>query len=146
MARFSHILVPIDFSETSSAALDYAVELASKLSAHLTILHVVQPTPYDPQRPNGNAFDLDTEAIISAERESSLAARRCRGPGRTVTELLRKGLPWEEIQLAAVEIDADLIVMGTHGRRGLARIFLGSVAQNVVQTSSVPVLIVRHEG
>ena len=142
MARFQQILVPIDFDRTSTDALEYAVELAAKLGAHVTVLHVLQAPPYDPQVPEDSA-QTDGSLVMEAKRNLSAAVRRARRHGSTISELLRQGLPWEEIQLASVDIGADLIVMGTHGRRGIARLLLGSVAQSVVQTSAVPVLMVR---
>jgi nucleotide-binding universal stress UspA family protein len=60
-----------------------------------------------------------------------------------MTAVLREGVAWEEVNSVAKEIDANLIVIGTHGRRGLARALLGSVAENVIRTSTVPVLVIH---
>lgn len=66
-----------------------------------------------------------------------------RGRGVPIESVLREGVAWEEIEAVADEIDADLIVIGTHGRRGLARALLGSVAENVVRTAHRPVLTIH---
>ena len=77
------------------------------------------------------------------------AVERCENRGVHVTSVLRDGPPWEEINAVADDLDADLIVLGTHGRRGLRRALLGSVAENVIRTTTRPVLTIhgveRHE-
>lgn len=71
------------------------------------------------------------------------AAKRLEGQGVKVESILREGVPWEEIEHVADEIDADVIVIGTHGRRGIARALLGSVAENVIRTTERPVLTIH---
>lgn len=148
MLHVKQILVPVDFNETSDKALDYAIELGAKLGADVTVMHAYQIPVYG--FPDG-AFITSAEVaaqISNAAQERldrDLAARE--GRGVKLSSVLRDGVPWEEVCAVAKEIHADLVVVGTHGRRGLARALLGSVAENVIRTSEVPVLVVHgpHE-
>ncbi|MGD0527271.1 MAG: universal stress protein [Polyangiaceae bacterium] len=138
---FRRILVPIDFTEVSAHALDWAIELAASLGASITVMHsyaipvvgfpdgALIPTPQV-------ASDLGTAAGDALEA----AVKGKRGGKVAIATVLREGEAWEEIVGVADEIDADLIVIGTHGRHGLARALLGSVAEHVVRTSHRPVL------
>jgi nucleotide-binding universal stress UspA family protein len=140
-----HILVPHDFSETAEKAFDFALDLAEKLGARLTVLHAYEvPTYAFPEGPV-----LTVEMIAQIERASSTALEGVvsragrRSPAVKVKTELRHGTAWREIDQAAQDLKVDLIVLGTHGRRGLARALLGSVAEKVVRTSACPVLTVR---
>ena len=141
----SHILVPTDFSVQAEQALDYACTLASKLGATVHVLSVIGvPAFGGPEL--GMAM---TESLLQQMREESrrglekLAEAR-RTSGVIGHLLLRTGDARDIIPRAAVEIGADLIVMGTHGRRGFSRVLLGSVTEHVVRTSTVPVLTVTR--
>jgi nucleotide-binding universal stress UspA family protein len=138
-----HILVPHDFSETAENALSFALSLAEKLGSRVTILHVYETPAY--AFPEGPALTLEMTVQIEKAAATALAAvaARARRPGVEATTQLRQGSPWREIDAAARQAHADLIVMGTHGRRGLARALLGSVAEKVVRTASCPVLTVH---
>lgn len=138
-----HILVPSDFQSASAAALELAVELAQKLDAKLTLLHVWE-LPIYPYMD----FMLASEVISSVEDaatkglERELASLRAHVPG--ADGVLRTGVAWMTIQDVIKELKPDLVVMGTHGRRGLSHLTLGSVAEKTVRLSTVPVLTV-HE-
>jgi nucleotide-binding universal stress UspA family protein len=138
---FRRILVPIDFTEVSSHALDWAIELAASVGASVTVLHSsaipVVGFPDGALIPTPQVATGMSEAAGSA-LEAAVAGRR--GGPVPLETMLREGEAWEEIVNAADEIDADLIVVGTHGRHGLARALLGSVAEHVVRTSHRPVL------
>ncbi len=138
-----HILVAHDFSETAERALKYAIELASKLGARITIVHAYELPSYG--YPDGLAFTAEIVENIQRTSEEGLHAvvAEARRPGLQVNERLRQGPAWSEIDATAKEIEADLIVMGTHGRRGFSRALLGSVAEKVVRTAPCPVLTVR---
>ncbi len=143
MSDFERILVPTDFGESSSRAVDVAVALAEKLDASLTLLHTYEIPTYAYA---GLAFAPDDylSAVADAAKrdlEAVLAKVRARMP--RVKALLRQGEPRAEILAAIHETNADLVVMGTHGRHGLSRAFLGSVAEATVRSSSVPVLTTR---
>lgn len=132
------ILVPFDFTGPSNRACDLAVELAIPLRARITLLHVLEP------------LDIPTDAaeraalLASTTEALERAAARLRPLLADVETRVVEGEPPKGIEHAARDGGADLIVMGTHGRSGLARLFLGSVATAIVKTSSVPVMTV-HE-
>jgi nucleotide-binding universal stress UspA family protein len=146
-STIQHILVPHDFSETAEKAFDFALDLADKLGAHVTVLHAYEiPTYAFPEGPV-----LTVEMMAQIERAATtaidgiLSRASRRSPGVKVKSTLRQGAAWREIDQAAVDLKADLIVLGTHGRRGIARALLGSVAEKIVRTASCPVLTVRGE-
>jgi nucleotide-binding universal stress UspA family protein len=140
-----HVLVPIDFSATADRALAYAIALAQQLQARLTLLHVLDLTPVtmDEMTPGMTATyldDLETDAqhLLQASRE------RVQRVGLRAESLLVQGTPTQTIVDTASEQGVDLIIMGTHGRTGLAHVFLGSVAEHVVRQGPCPVLVVRR--
>ena len=140
-----HVLVPIDFSATADQALTYAIALAQQLQARLTLLHVLDLTPVtvDEMPPGMTATyldDLETDAqyLLQASRE------RVQRAGLQAESLLVQGTPTQTIVDTAGEQGVDLIIMGTHGRTGLAHVLLGSVAEHVVRQGSCPVLVVRR--
>jgi nucleotide-binding universal stress UspA family protein len=138
-----HILVPHDFSETGEHALTFALDLAEPLVARATVLHVYEvPVFAFPESPVVTT-DLAGQIEQAARRALDRVVARARRPGVTIDAVLRQGTIWSEIQAAAGEAKVDLIVMGTHGRRGLSRALLGSVAEKVVRTAPCPVLTVR---
>ncbi len=136
---FQHILVPTDFGDPANRALDLALGLASKFGAKLTLLHSVGGQATAPME----GLVWPTEALLTAaqgELDDALARTRARHPN--TAGVLATAEPWRAILDAASGCAADLIVMGTHGRRGLANVLLGSVAGKVVRLSPVPVLTV----
>ena len=138
-----HVLVPHDFSDTAQAALDYAVALAGKLQARVTVLHCYELPSYG--FPEGVGLTAELVQGIQHASEDGLKAvtAKARRPGLEVAELLRQGPAWSEIDAVARAAKVDLVVMGTHGRKGLSRALLGSVAEKVVRTAPCPVLTVR---
>jgi nucleotide-binding universal stress UspA family protein len=142
MMPFRHILAPTDFGESSLRAMRVAVDLANRLGAHLTVVHVYEIPSYSYAGSGFTAVDLLTpiEDAARKELERTLAEVRAKVP--TATAVLRRGVAWVEVLNAVEEANADLVVMGTHGRRGLSRALLGSVAEKLVRSSPVPVLTV----
>jgi nucleotide-binding universal stress UspA family protein len=137
---FKHILVATDFSECSERAVDLALELAQKFEAQLTLLHSWDAPAYAYSGGLYVQVDIVTpieEAAVAQLDKATLELKR-RMPN--VKSVIRSGAPWEEILSAASELHADLIVLGSHGRRGLNRALLGSVAEKVVRMATVPVL------
>ena len=128
-----HVLVPHDFSDTAEHALSFAVALAEKLGAHITLMHAYEIPTY----PDSVLMTAEVAGSIqrAALRALDAVAARTRRPGLEVQALLREGRSWSEINSTAKETHADLIVMGTHGRHGLARALIGSVAEKVVRTA-----------
>jgi universal stress protein A len=138
------ILCPVDFSPGSAAAAEYAVMLTKKLGAKLHLMHVY-PLPML-AAPDGGLMlpaSVLTEVSDSAARALRKAADACKANGIEPETHLGDGAPHAEILRIAERISADLIVMGTHGRSGFAHLLLGSVAEKVVRSSSVPVLTTR---
>jgi nucleotide-binding universal stress UspA family protein len=134
------LLVPIDFEQGSVRALELARELASGLGAEIAIVHVYQlPVLAYPGFEPAAALPIMTEVAVAARRAIDDFATQ-----HGITEVsLREGDASTEILAAAAEIGAKMIVMGTHGRRGLARALLGSVTERVVRQSPIPVVTVR---
>jgi nucleotide-binding universal stress UspA family protein len=144
MTPIRKILVPIDFSETSSRALDDAIELARVLGASVSAVHVFQIPAY--------AFldatvvappELAAQLSDTAQKSLDAAVGARRGRGVEIGGILAEGIAWEEINRLSKELPAELVVVGTHGRRGLPRALLGSVAEKIVRTCPVPVLVVH---
>jgi nucleotide-binding universal stress UspA family protein len=137
------ILVPIDFTEGSTAALDYAIGLAPKLDAKIYLLNAVGVQVLGAEY--GMPIAAETVTLICDENQQALdklvAANKDRAsfaPSR-----VEIGEPRSTIEQVAKKLGADLIIMGTHGRTGLRRFLLGSVAEMVVRTAPCAVLLVR---
>jgi universal stress protein A len=138
------ILVPTDLSEGAEEALDYACELARTFGATVHLLHVIGiPTLGVPEL----GVALTSTVIDSMVRDNQDALEELANRKRDLAQfgqvLLRTGDARDLINQTAKEIGADLIVMGTHGRRGVTRALLGSVTETVVRTAPCPVLTVR---
>ncbi len=138
-------LVPIDFSEYANQALDYAITLAGKLGARLTLLHVIQPLALgggDMGMTLPFAYVQELEAEIQRSMASSL--ERVTAAGLEGDMVIVHGMPFHEIIETAKTQQVDLIVMGTHGRTGFQHVLLGSVAEKVVRLAPCPVLVARQ--
>jgi nucleotide-binding universal stress UspA family protein len=142
--KVKHILVPIDFSDCSKKALQYALPLAKEHKAALTLLYVVAPAYGSGEYGGVNYAQLEASMREGGETEiAKLAADGVRGEVSADT-LVRVGSPAREIIETAKSLPADLIVISTHGRTGLKHVFLGSVTEHVVQRAPCPVLVVRE--
>jgi len=140
--RLNEILVPIDFSQMSYKALQYAVSLAAQYGARVTLLHVVDPAVV--AREFAPALVLEPRDTRSVERELS-EVRQLQIPESVVTNIAtRYDTAAEGILEAIKEFEPDLVVISTHGRSGLKRIVLGSTAEKVVRGANCPVLVVRE--
>jgi nucleotide-binding universal stress UspA family protein len=146
--RYRRILHATDFSTASGPALAEAVRLAREHSAELAILHVlVPPSPFVVDELPSSYLELEASARREAERRLAAAVATASNAGvRAQPRLLVGGAPADEIVRAARRWPADLIVIGTHGRTGLGRLFMGSVAERVLQRAPCPVLTVHHRG
>ncbi|GIX47409.1 MAG: universal stress protein [Candidatus Tectimicrobiota bacterium] len=142
-----HFLVPLDFSAYSDRALDYAVELARKLGARLTLLHVIHAMPLGVPEA-GVALPVSYWQQLEAEVGQIMNQYLSKvGQGGIRGEVvIAHGVPFQEIVEAAKARQADLIVMGTHGRTGLQHVLLGSVTEKVIRLAPCPVLVVRGAG
>lgn len=143
MRPIRKILVPTDFSACAAAAVDCAVDLAKTLEAEILLLHVLPIVPF--QVPGADMIQFPPEWVASCRKDAldALAKEKGRIQGTRLATELREGTLHECILAAAAERKADMIVIGTHGRRGLSHALLGSVAERVVRHSPVPVLTVR---
>ena len=140
------ILHPTDFSRASGAAFLKAVALAKESRAELLLVHVMlPPMPLigDGYVPPKTYAELDAAARRSAQRQLAKAVARAQKARARVKAVLLEGVPYSRIARAARSKRADLIVMGTHGRTGLSKFFLGSVAERVIALAPCPVLTVR---
>lgn len=140
------IVVPIDFSDTSHKALQYAVPFAAQFGARLILLHVIEP------------FALPAELSYVPPEVENAGQTAMKGALEKLAELcqqqigwkclsqasVRMGVPWQEITAVARESAADLIVIATHGHTGLKHVLVGSTAERVVRHASCPVLVVRE--
>ena len=143
MIEFKHILAPVDFSQTSSRSLAHAAALARWYGARLTVLHVAPPVETLAVK---GELGIPVQVVEASGRED--AAREIRrlldagGISQDAVPIARTGDASTTIVDEAVSNKADLIVMGTHGRRGFQRLLLGSVAESVLRKAPCPVLTV----
>lgn len=143
MALFRHVLVATDFSQCSERALELGIKMADALGAQLTIVHVWDVPAYVYTNPAFIPSDVVTPIVDAAKDQLNDAVAAARALVPNAGAMLRQGVAWREILAARDELDADVIVIGTHGRTGLAHVFLGSVAEHVVRAAPVPVLTVH---
>ena len=146
MNRIRRILHPTDFSRASARAYQQAVELAKANRAELVLVHVL--TPLMPMTADGYVSpkvydDMVAAARAYGQRHLHALIGKAKQAGVRVSGLLLEGLPHERIAQAARSKKADVVVVGTHGRTGFSRFFLGSVASRVLAVSPCPVLTVR---
>ena len=147
MTRITLILVPTDFSVTADAALDYAIGLAEKFGASIQLLHVLDD-PFVFEGMSAEAYIAEAPVLRTAMLEDARERLRHRAAPREdgvqVEREVLFGHGARTIAEYAAERHVDLIVMGTHGRTGLAHFMLGSVAERLVRTAPCPVLTVKH--
>ena len=137
------ILVPTDFSPTSIIALKYAVTLAAQVGAKLDLLYVIEPAPFLSDLKDVPLAMSEQQMADKAAARLAALARREAGPGVPVTPIVRAGKAYHQISEAAREMEANLIVMATHGYTGLKHTLLGSTTERVVRHAPCPVLVVR---
>jgi len=148
MAQITRVLVPTDFSAASDSALTYARSLARQFGASINLVHVFED-PFTSGAFVGDGtvmMPLDLRQSLENLAQEQLASRHAEHIGTlplSSTDLLM-GSPARRIVEHAEETNADLIVMGTHGRSGLGHLLLGSVAEKVVRTARCPVLTARE--
>ena len=136
MHPIERILVPFDGSAAAIRACNEAAELAGVIGAELILLQVIEPSPYLLPREVTDQI----RAMVHGDLERR--ATGLRPHARAVRAIVAEGRPWEKIVETAKDLGVDLVAMGTHGRSGLSRAILGSVAERVVRLSDAPVLTV----
>ena len=144
--RIDRILCPVDFSTSSKEALAVAVDFSRRLDATLTVLHVYQPPTY--VLPDGSVLLASPEALgdLMKHVDDALAQWKKDATDQGATKVEAEavqGIAWQEIVRVAEEKPGTMVVIGTHGRTGLKRLLLGSVAEHVVRTCPAPVLTIR---
>lgn len=138
------ILVATDFSLAAETALDYALSLAANLGAKVFLLHAYQlPIVGFPDGVLVPTAKIASGIIMLAEKELADCVAKRKESGVQIVPMLKQADAREAILEAAEEVSADLVIMGTHGRRGIARALIGSVAEAIVRASPVPVLTVH---
>ncbi|MFQ5681708.1 MAG: universal stress protein [Candidatus Binatia bacterium] len=147
MNRIRRILHPTDFSRASGRALAEARELAKQNKAELLVVHVMEtPMPYAATEEYASPTlyaELESTARRQAEATISALLKKIQKARVKAKGLLLKGTPHEQIVQVAKTRRVNLIVMGTHGRTGISKLFMGSVAGRVISTARCPVLTVR---
>jgi nucleotide-binding universal stress UspA family protein len=145
MTRIRQILYATDFSTTSRKALDTALALARAQNCKLTVLNVLAPIVLMPEQYlDAMTMDrLQKQAREWSTRQLTALATRAKKAGVKASVLLREGDAAEQIVRTSRTTKSDLIVMGTHGRRGLQKFLLGSVAERVLRAAPCPVVTVR---
>ena len=145
---YQRILVPVDGSETSNAGLAEAVKLAKLTGAQLRLMHVIDESPFLMSAEGMAAMSTDVLTLLHEGGERILEQGRAyaTGQGVAVDSKLYDGVTGRLADCVAEQVaqwKAELIVLGTHGRRGVGRMLLGSGAEQVARTATVPVLLVR---
>lgn len=143
---FNHILVPIDGSKTSMAALDQAIAMARAFASSVTVVYVIDPYPFTGVGPEFNYGQEQYENAARAEGHLALdaAGQHLKAAGITPDlHVVESHAIWRGIIETIDSTQADLVVMGSHGRRGLERLVLGSVTRSVLAHTKVDTLVVR---
>ncbi len=143
---FDTILVPVDENVISLRAVTTATKLAEQLAGHVILLHVIEPLPPYTSQVALQLPEGELEQAISEHGRKVLegfSARVPDGVGHEVILWRGRQSIWREILQVATERNVDLVIIGTHGREGVARAFLGSVAERVARHAEVPVMLVR---
>lgn len=144
MITIKRILVPTDFSDQGKTALMYAVAFADQFGAAVDLLHVLEPVPPGALLSYVSLNDLKQGMHTDAEKQMEELHTEWEDYAFPVTKIVVEGHPFVEIIKHAKQSNADMIIMGTHGRGAVAHMLLGSVAEKVVRKAPCPVLTVRH--
>lgn len=148
---YRRILVPLDGSETASHAFDAALQLAADMAAELQPLYVIDVPTVAFDAPGFDPSIIRDAFVEEGRRIAAAADERLKQHGVTgAARVVEASSPGEDVAhrilLVAADWHADLIVMGTHGRRGVRRLVLGSVAERVLRAATLPVLMVSSRG
>ena len=150
MPRLKKILVPVDYSDCSRGAMEYALFLAERFDAEIVVLHIAEiplgEEEHTVVKPDTGEEQFLSELIMqqAVKAETEFLAPFVRHTTIPIEKSLLKGRPGKVIVEAAADRGADLIVMGTHGRSGFDRLIMGSVTERVLRSAPCPVVVVRH--
>jgi nucleotide-binding universal stress UspA family protein len=140
--KISKILAAVDESDFTSKVLEVAMQITKAMNAELGLVSVVDPTPLVMSADNVVYPPEMMNDLVSATEEMLKKTRASLGTDVRITTFAPQGNPREMILETAKEFDADMIIVGTHGRTGLMHVVMGSVAENVIRHSGIPVLVV----
>ncbi len=144
MNNYKNLLCPVDFSDISSHALQIAINLALRFRAGLHVIHVFQlPASAFPEGVYEAPDDMETKIEDQLLNRLNEFVNNINTQKTNITTGIYEGIPHVEIVRSADENNTDMIIIGTHGRTGLSQVLLGSVAERVIRTSSIPVLSVK---
>lgn len=146
MEMIKKILVPIDFSDYSKKALQYTVKFAKSFSAELYLVYVIEPMVYPADLSMGQMVIPQSEVNLSEKANNELAelATNAIGESLKYNILIKTGKPFMEVIETASEVDADLIIIATHGHTGVEHLLFGSTSEKVVRKAPCPVLTLRE--
>lgn len=146
MYQIKNILVPIDFSDYSKSALKYSLEFAKTFKAKLFLIYVVEPQIYPADFTMGQVAvpPIDSDMTQIAKNELCQLIDSEIGKEIECEAIIKSGQPFLEINSTAGDIDADLIIIATHGHTGVEHLLFGSTAEKVVRKAPCPVLTLRE--
>ncbi|HTX02200.1 MAG TPA: universal stress protein [Candidatus Acidoferrales bacterium] len=144
---FRNFLVALDESAQAAAGIDLAIDLAKAVKAKITLVHALDPAVLATSADDvgsTSVMEIELDELQAAGKELvETTAARVREAGLEVETIVRDGVPAKVILDTAMRSNCDLIVMGTHGRHGIERFFLGSCAEQVLREAAIPVLVKR---
>ena len=143
LKNIQKILVPTDGSDYSVRASEYAIGIAKMLSAQIIVVYVIDTVVIDQISKTTERDSVEQELKEDGQRYIHYVLGLSAKEGVKSSSLLVKGSPYEQIVHLARELNIDLIVMGTYGRRGTERVLIGSVAERVIEYAPCPVLVVK---
>ncbi|NTU97491.1 MAG: universal stress protein [Chlorobiaceae bacterium] len=143
MFKITTILCPVDFSDASLMAIKYAREFAAATGASIFLLHIVEPVPMPPVDTSLNYVEIEEVLEKAAEKDLNALKNSLLSEGVKVDGTMETGKAADIILEKASKLNANFIIMGSHGRKGLNRLIMGSVADAVIRRSDCPVLIVK---
>ncbi|NTW11275.1 MAG: universal stress protein [Chlorobiaceae bacterium] len=143
MFKITTILCPVDFSDASLTAVNYAREFAAATGASIFLLHIVEPVPMPPVDTSLNYVEVEEVLEKAAEEDLNTLKNTITAEGMKVDGTMEIGKAADIIIEKATELKANFIIMGSHGRKGLNRLIMGSVADSVIRRADCPVLIVK---
>ena len=146
MITINEILCPVDFFPASDAAVKYAAGLASNYGAKIHLLHVITPVLPSTYEYAINTVEIMAELQKAAQRETAALVERTKESGVLCDVEIRVGDVYDEIKKSIEVEKPDLLVMGTHGRRGFQRWFMGSTTEKLLRHSPVPLLTISEAG
>ena len=141
--KLKDILIPTDGSDHSIRAAELGISVAKMLGAQVTFVYVIDTLVLNQLEKTAKQEDVERELKQNGERYINYVLGIAEQAGIKATSLVARGIPFEKILQLVKELNMDLIVMGTLGRRGAERILIGSVTQRVIEYATCPVLVVK---